>query len=228
MNAKKIVVCLFSILVASSVFSQKITGFGEYKIGMSSSEFLSLDEIKILNLKDKIKKMYVPDGGDLWKTTSDSDLEAGWKVYSPEVIKFEFNLATGIENGDKGSYRAEILLYKNKLVNLIIFKPPTEFEKILTEKYGKPKHIDKTKKVVCQNGYGAKTEHFDGLVTEHWADKGDVIAELEHAYYDCGKVTWGYTVKNKNTHKILTLIEENGLKSERSGDAKLKAAKSKL
>jgi len=208
--------------------AQKITGFGNYKIGMLVNDFLTLTEIKMLDLKDKTKSSYVPNDGELLRTTSTSDIETYNKVYSEDVVKFEFNLATGVESIGKDSHWTTVTFYKNKLVQIYIYHPPVEFLEILTEKYGKPRILDKTKYVTCQNGYGAKTQHKDGKVAYLWTGMNSLIAEYSYLWMNCGEISNYYTIKDNNLIVVVDSITKAGAAKERSEATKSKASNSKL
>lgn len=219
--------CLFGASTLS--FGQSITGIGDFKIGMSVSEFLELPTTKKLYLVDKSSKMPTAPKWDLVRTTSGSAVDKYEKFYSSDTIKFDFFTATGVQpKVGEDSYHASIYFFKNKLSTITIHSAGFEFKDILTAKYGEPVFNDEARNVECQNAYGAKTNHKDGASQYIWG-KGKAINAIFHiSQNDCGKIVTSYTVRDVETESIRSKIEEQGRKADATEDIKAKARNSLL
>jgi hypothetical protein len=227
---KNLFIIIFLSFSYGSAFANEITGYGEYKIGMEVREFLSLDEIKKLYVKEKQNcgVMCEPGPGEMWRTTNGDGLDPFDRVYSDDVVKYEFKIAVGLGNSGVEYKSAIAKFYKNKLASLFIVMVPSEFREILTVKYGEPKTIDETKTVSCQNGYGARTEGRQGTVHYIWNQKGPVSADFSLFTYDCVKVVPSYTVKSVDVSSMIDKIYEDGKKALKAEELRLKANSSKL
>jgi hypothetical protein len=229
MLLKKIVAFILIMLATSTSFAQDIKGLGDFTIGMSVEDFLGLPLIKEKNLQDKTSRNYVPKDGDLWKTTVDSQVEKYDRVYSVDIVIFEFKTPLGVQNLlGKDNYKLMTKFYKDRLVQIYVSDAGMEFEKILTAKYGKPIKEDKTKRVICQNAYGAKSEHFDGSESTIWGKGKKISATFIYSFYECGKGGASYWVEDNAAVKIIDQIATNRLKAIEAEEVKIKASSSKL
>ena len=170
---------IFSLLIlflSSISNAQPIVGLGDFKIGMSLDEFLQVPDIVNLGVhdistqtsSDYTDKILKRTKGKVWKQTSESAVDDYKKIYTPGIIDFEFSMALGIKSYSDDSYEVKLRFYENKLIQIKLPTIRLEFEDLLTSKYGKPIIENKTKKVICQNGYGAKSEHLDGSMYSKW------------------------------------------------------------
>jgi len=226
-NLFRVVFLSFSF---GSAFANEITGYGEYKIGMEVQEFLGLDEIKKLYLKERQNcgVLCLPGPGEIWRTTNGDGLEPFQRVYSDDVVKYEFQIAVGVGNSGV-EYKSTIAkFYKDKLASIYIVMVPSEFREILTVKYGEPKTIDETKTVICQNRFGAKTEVRQGKVRYIWNQNGPIRADFSIFTYDCVKVVPSYSVKSVEMSSIIDKIYDDGRKSIKAEELRSKANSSKL
>jgi hypothetical protein len=229
MSLRKIVAFILITCATATSFAQEIKGIGDFTIGMSVEEFLDLPIIKEKNIQDKASRKYSTDERDLWKTTADSQVEKHNRVYSADVVKFEFKAPMGVPDFlGKDSYGVTTKFYKGKLAQVYVSDAGMEFEKILTAKYGKPIKEDKTKRVICQNGYGAKSSHIDGSESTIWGKSKKITATFHYFFYDCGKGGSSYWVEEGATVKVMDRIDENGRKALDAEEAKVKAGASKL
>lgn len=229
MSLRKIVAFILITCATATSFAQEINGIGDFKIGMPLEEFLDLPIIKEKNMQDKTKGKYFPDERDLWKTTADSQVEKYNRVYSADVVKFEFKAPMGVPDFlGKDSYGVTAKFYKGKLAQVYVADAGMEFEKILTAKYGKPIKEDKTKRVICQNGYGAKSSHLDGSESTIWGKGKKITATFHYFFFDCGKGDSSYWVEEGAIVKVMDRIDENGSKALEAEEAKAKAGASRL
>ncbi len=190
---------------------------------------MDLPLIKDKNIQDLASRNYSTDERDLWKTTVDSQVAIYDRVYSADVVTFQFKAPMGVPDiFGKDSYDVTTNFYKGKLAKLHVFGVGMEFEKILTAKYGKPIKEDKTKHVICQNGFGAKSSHLDGSESNIWGKGKKITATLQHSFYECGKGGSGYWVEEGATVKVMDRIDQNGRKALKAEEAKIKAGNSKL
>jgi hypothetical protein len=236
MSFIRIVTFAFITCATATSFAQEIKGIGDFTIGMSLEEFMDLPLIKKKNIKDKTGNEYgMSDANSVWKTTVDSQVEEDYRVYSADVVKLEFKAPMGVPKkffgkSDGDSYDVTTLFYKGKLtkVHVYIGNEGMEFKNILTTKYGKPIKEDKTKSVICQNGYGAQSPHLDGLVFDIWGKGAKITATLQHFFHDCGYGSQSYWVEEGAIVNIMDRIDKNGRKALEAEDAQAKAAASKL
>jgi hypothetical protein len=216
----------FITIAANNAFANSVTGFGDYKVGMSIDEFLGVSEINSLVLRDKTDLF--SERGYLLKTTFNSNLkDTNSKLYSEDLIKFEFPAATGLkENFGSDSRSATVIFYKNKLAKISLSDPPNDFIEILKSKYGRPKIIDNTSLITCQNGFGAKSRYKNGGYSHIWPGKGGVIAEYYSFFSGCGGLQNYYSVKDEKADKIINDIQKKGVDRDRAEQLKAKASES--
>ena len=226
---KKILCLLFCFFYIQTANSQEIIGLGNFKIGMTVEEFLEVPHLKSKDLSEKNSSKFIPEHSDLWKKTANSDVESYDRIYSQELTNFEFLLPIGIINVlGTDLYWTEVTFYKNLLVSINIKDADSSFEKILSSKYGKPTYEKKTKQIICQNGYGAKTSHSDGTNYYVWGNGKKVIAQLAFTYYSCGKTGITYEVKNTAVMNTVLQLEARLKKDAEIKETLTKAKESKL
>lgn len=218
-------------MCASSIsFAQDITGVGDFKIGMSLEEFLDLPLIKNKNKKDKsgMRNAFI-DENELLQTTADSKVVSLDRVYSSDVIKFEFKAPMGVPSGPSGdSYPVSTRFYKGKLAQIAVLNAAT-FLQILKDKYGKPVVVDKVKEVTCQNQFGAMSKKLDGVSRNIWGRGKKITAEIVFTFADCGKVsTTEYYVVENTLGNAMVRSENDGRKVFEAEEAKSKINASKL
>ena len=225
---KQIAVAIFLLFLTSIAHSQEIKGIGEFKVGMSIDEFLELPSIKTKNLSDKNEDMVYVKGNELWRIMAGQTVNEYERIYSPDKVSFE--LETPIDIPTEGTlYRAKIVFYKGLMASIDIQNAIFDFKEILTERYGKPTFKDNSHWVVCQNGFGAKTNHVEGSLTSTWGRGGKIIAEFNSSSSSCGQSVFVfYTVENPLTVKIMEKVEEKMKKTAESINLKNKASGSKL
>ena len=226
---KKIIVAISLLVAFFNSYSQDISGIGDYKIGMTIDSFLEIPYIQNKKLEDKTSSMYVPDENSLWKTTINSKLDNYQRIYSKDVVKFEFQTSIGIAKSlGEDLYWTELIFYKNNLASINVIDAESSFEKVLTLKYGKPHYENKTTKVTCQNGFGAKSTHTDGTIYWKWGSGKKITAEYNYSFFSCGKGAGGYTVANTEVMKLVRQFELKGSKDEELKESLEKAKGSKL
>lgn len=232
---KKILISLI-LLIATNVYSQQIIGIGDLKIGMSNEQFLSLPDIKLKRIGEKNRFAVKPNANEILRMTVDTQLEAGFflglRVYSSDIIKYEFLYALGMPNySGKDEYRIEATFYKDKLSKIHVWDAVLSFKSILEQKYGQPVVKDDTKIEICQNSYGAKTEHTSGTKYHKWGENESVEASFDtgSSAGTCGKYPYvGYTVTNKSDVVEITKITREGMLKAIAERNREKATGSKL
>lgn len=228
MSWKQILTFILIMCATATSFGQEITGISDFKIGMSMEEFLELPLIKEKNIQDKASQTSSTCELCVWKTSVDSPVDKYIRVYSADIVQFEFKAPMGVPKTFKeDSYDTKIQFYKGKLASVYVFDTQNFYE-LLTAKYGRPIEEDKTKLVKCQNGYGAKSEHFAGTNSSIWGKGKKITATLREFFWGCGRGDRSYTVEDVAIAKILHRIEESGRKALEAEDAKLKVGASKL
>jgi len=225
-------ILFFSVFICGYVGAQPVVGVGDIKVGMTEMDFLQVSDIKSKSIQDFSGKK-----GDffsiVWKRNSDSGNSAfGDKIYSKEYIKYYFKLETGVIN-HRGSdiYDVVANFYKGELISIDINVgvSANDFVTILSEKYGKPNFIDETKKSVCQNSYGAKTEHNDGSRYWNWGGGNHIVASIGMFAGDCGKnFASTYSIKNIEKSNLIFNIEKNLAEDFKKSETKAKASSSRL
>lgn len=191
MSSRKLVAFILTACVTATSFAQAINGIGDFKVGMQLEEFLDLPFIKEKNMHEKAasKSVYSPGVSGLWKTTIDSPVAKqslnpqGDRVYSADVVKFEFIAPMGVPKTDGDAYPTTIKFYKGKLASVAVFNAGSEFEKILTTKYGQPVKEDKTKRVTCQNGLGATSSELEGADLSIWGERTENYRDIQNVFF---------------------------------------------
>ena len=226
---RRLVTFILITFGTTTLFAQEVNGVGDFKIGMSLEDFLELPLIKDKNVQDKASRKYSTNESDAWKTTAESQVNEYERVYSGEVVKFDFITPLGIPNIiGEDSHKVTTTFYKGKLAKVYIPQVGSEFETVLPAKYGRPIRVDKTKSVTCQNGYGAKSSHLDGAESTIWGNGKKVTATLKFSFYGCGNGGRSYLVEDGAIAKVIDRIEASGRKASEAEEAKLKASASKL
>ena len=226
------------LLLSSAAIAQPIVNIGELKIGMTEQEFLEISEIKSRNIQDAGHKRYNSNENTIWKKTRDSVVPESyarfpehWKIYTPEYIKYNFNMQTGIKDiMGKDSYDTDVEFYKNELVSirLSVGGSFSKFEEVLKEKYGNPITKNNMTKETCQNGYGAKTEHNTGSISSIWGETSEVVARLSIFNSSCGKYPGSsYSIGSKKSLTVFQL-EMKAKQESKNIETKEKASTSKL
>jgi len=230
MKFKQIIALVYLICAVTASYSQTIKGIGDLVIGMSVEEFLELPEIKIKNIKDFQNASEINNWMDLRKTTIDSSVsDIDYRVYSADVVKFDFLYQVGIfdRQGDD-KYKLTATFYKTKLARLYISDFKAEFEDILTKKYGKPIKLDKLTSISCQNAYGAVSTQIKGSETLIWGKDKKIVATLRSNYPTCNYYSMSYGVEESAIARIMDRIEENGRTAAKIKEEKTKIDASKI
>ena len=191
---------------------------------------MDLPLIKEKNIQDKANRKYQTELMDLWKTTADTQVDKNNRIYSADVVRFEFKAPMGVQDilGRDG-YTVTTDFYKDKLAKVYISDANMNFEEILTKKYGKPIKESKMKRVICKNGYGAKSSHREGWESSIWGKGKKITATYHHYVFDCGSGGGTlYFVEEGATVKIMDQIEKNGRDALEAEEEKIKAGASKL
>lgn len=213
--------------------AQPIVAIGDLKIGMTEEEFLELPDIKSKSIQDYSNKKWNSSDLDVWKKTNESrNSTYSSRIYLPENVEYEFKMATGVKDfRGKDAYDVKTIFYKGELIRIQLNLAASfmDFRNILTEKYGKPTVDDNMKKVTCQNGYGAKSEHNDGYMSWDWGGKGEIKANLFMSSSSCGKYVGSmYFITNTKKHNFVSSAERKAEEEERNEATKAKASSSKL
>ncbi len=223
---------LFAMLFSVMAQAQEIQGIGDIRVGMSEAEFLELPDIKSKNIQDAANKGHRSDR-DMRKITSESQISVWYsRIFTPEYVKYEFKMATGIKDySGKDVYDATVEFYKGELIKIMLNTSASvsNFKDILTEKYGKPTVIDTMKKEICQNSYGAKTEHNTGSIIWGWGDNGQIEASMTISSFGCGKFSASfYTISHSKKSSLVIDLERKSRQDAEKEQLKEKAGSSKL
>ncbi len=199
-------------------------------MGLSLESFLALPLIKEKNIQDKASRQFSTNESDLWKTTVDSQVKEYYRVYSADVVVFEFLAPMGIPDRlEKDNYDVTTTFYKGRLVKIYVNRAAGgEFEEILTAKYGKPIKKDKTNRVICLGGYLGRTEEPGGQEFNYWGKGKKITATLLHTFYACDETISSYSVEEDAIVKLMDRIDENKRKALAAEEKKVKASASKL
>jgi hypothetical protein len=238
---KKIIVSVL-FLLTTSVYSQQILGIGDFLIGMSNDDFLSLPVIKAKSISETDKHYESPKAHQIFRQTVDTKyppqmigtykMEAplAARIFSSDVVRYKLVLPLGVPDAQgRDAYDIEVTFYKEKLSRINVWKTTGEFPKILEQKYGKPEVKDNSKMETCQNGYGAKTEHFSGSISSIWRSKENIEARYTFGNYSCGKYPYfSYQVVNTSESETLYKIQQDGEKKYKDDQIKEKSSGSKL
>lgn len=216
--------------------AQPIVSVGDFKIGMTEEEFLDVQEIKIKNVKDVSMKTsddryleYLGRPSNIvWKMNNESKNESYSKIYSPEITDYEFSMLLGVQNYGKDSHKITARFYENKLISIRIPDAGSDFEELLESKYGKPLKKDNATTVICQNGYGARSEHFNGSMTSVWGEGKPIKARIKGLFFGCGKFKSEYYIEDIKKVSIVDAIEIKAQKEHVSAEKNNKASSSRL
>lgn len=224
---------IFAILSLGIVQAQEISGVGDFKIGMTEADFLESADIKSKIQQDAAKKSLRYSNIELWKKTNESGVESSKKIHIPEYVEYEFMMPIGIKNDfGKDSYETTASFYRGNLFSIKVSLSNASFltfQEALTEKYGKSIHSDKMKKVICQNAFGAKTEHSDGIMTWRWGDKTKVGAILIVALAGCAKGSnVSYSVADTSLDTTVMELNQKAKLSVEKEETKSKASSIRL
>jgi hypothetical protein len=224
------------MMIANSAFAQPIVGVSDLKIGMTIEEFTDTREIKSKIIRD-ISTQSSDDRMDeylerasnmVWKQDSESNVDSYSKIYAPGIIDYKFGIQLGIKKVTGDTFHVTTRFYENKLISIRIKNPGTELEELLEAKYGKPKIENKTNTVICQNGYGAKSEHLKGSVADVWGDGKPIKARIYSVFYDCGKAFSEYYIEDVKKVAAVNSIEEKAEQKQKNIERSIKASSSKL
>jgi hypothetical protein len=228
---KSLIPLVFAILLLGSANAQPIIGIGDFKIGMSITDFLNAPEIRSKIVRessagDILSQMN--DGGTVWKTDNKSRVEDYRKIFSAGISKYEFKMSLSESEINEQGLSAEF--YEGLLIKLTVNRGfSLKFLDILKNKYGEPKVTNKMKSVVCQNGYGAKFERNDGSLHYEWGSENPINAEIVVLSLSCGKFfSILYTVKDVVKANLVFQAEQKLKKAYEEEIKKQNSASSKL
>lgn len=222
------------ILSTSAAIAQPIVSIGTFKIGMTEAEFRELPDIKSKTVQDFSNYSFRSSDSDVWRNTNESQNPTykHRRIYSPGYVEYTFKMPTGVKDlMGKDSYGARAIFYNDQLIEirLDISASASQFRDILTEKYGKPIFKDNTTKEICQNGYGARSEHNTGSLYWTWKEKGPVEAVVSMTSFGCGKYSGaGYTVSDAQKIRFARNLEREAEENSKNEDTKRKASSSVL
>lgn len=210
---------------------------------MGVNEFLELPTVKGKSIREKTKTYESPKSFEVLKITSSTKfdeylLEGRIKdpaakhnrIYSSDIEKYEFVVSLGIKDvTGKDEYKMNATFYKGGLIFIGTRSANREFERILTEKYGKPVIDDKSKIEICQNGYGAKSEHINGSIDHYWGRGKAVEAKYYIGNFSCGKYPYsGYQVYSPKENLQVDSIQAEGIRRLELEETKNNVGASKL
>jgi hypothetical protein len=172
--------------VSALANAQPITSIADLKIGMTEAQFFEISDVKSKEVRDKtdqppsdwLSQHSGKDTGIVWKQTSKSTVDRYEAIHSPGIADYSFVMPLGVRSSQGESYNVVARFLENILIRVYVYKGGREFEEILERKYGRPGKEDKTKIEVCQNGYGAKTEHRYGALSSVWGQGSPIVAKM--------------------------------------------------
>jgi hypothetical protein len=213
------------LFINSPLQAKEIVGIGEFKIGMSLSDFLGLAEIQGKSSIERPKSegligsyfalMLFPTKEEMWKEERLSD----------GIVEFTFNTPLGDKQDDKTPIH--LVFYEKKLASTRVFPGvfgAVEMLKILSDKYGEPsRHIKNSKTVVCTDPTTKQVksdlEGYDLLIWETPKVRGT----FTQAHAPCQVFlipAWnGYSYKVADKHIESVLLKKR--KPPESGSSKL-------
>lgn len=213
---------LYVLLLSIHFFAhgaEDISGIGDLKIGMSESDFLSLQVIAQKTPSEKIykttnyKNILDNEEGDLWVITSESDVKDEDKVFSTDIVKYEFRYPIRLNENQTVNYKAKAIFYKKRLVEVSLSNMNyLTFKKLLTEKYGPGVEENKTKTVICQNDYGSRLEMFEGTIKTVWGRGKKITSDLQQTMNNCKLGPSSYAVIDKQATMNIKQSESEKMK----------------
>ena len=226
----------FVMLLSGLVNAQPITGLGDIKIGMTVEEFLGSEELKNKNVRDistqshndRMEELLKKSNNTIWKKDSESKVDSYLKIYLTGVIEYEFKIPLGVKSYSGDLHEVKAKFYDGKLISIRVPNAGTEFEELLTTKYGKPLKMDRTKTVICQNGYGAKSEHLNGSMASVWGEGKPIRAQVHWSFYDCGKGGSAYYIEDVKKVGTVEALERKAEQNQKNSETYNKASASKL
>lgn len=225
------IVIVLATLLVSNANAQPIIGIGDFKIGMPIIDFLNSPEIRNKTIKesssgDSLSQM--SDEETVFKTDSKTQVEDYRRIFSEGLKKYQFKMSLGEGEISKPTLTAEF--YEGILIKLFVKEGfSLDFRKLLIKKYGEPKVTNNMKLVVCQNGYGAKFERLEGVLTYEWGSDNPINAEIRVSFTNCGKDSFiFYTVKDVAKEELKYEAEHKLFKAYIKEIEQKKSASSKL
>lgn len=222
------------MLLSSASIAQPITGIGEIKIGMTETNFLSLSDIQSRKIEDGGGLKYLADDSLLLVITSKTEENKYERIYDSDHKKYRLKMSTGVRHqfDESDLYDVTIESYKEKIyeINVDISPGQKEFVKILTNKYGEPvETFNSLKMITCQNGFGAKSEHVDGMRTRAWGSKSVITAEIFEYFNRCStSIGIHYQILDKKIKTLVRQLEERAKREIDATDIKAKSGTTKL
>jgi hypothetical protein len=225
------------VFVSALANAQPITSLAELKIGMTEAQFLEISDVKSKDFRDIttqssgdwLSQYSGKDTGIVWKQTNKSTVEPYLAIHSPGITDYSFVMPLGVSSSQGESYKIVARFFENILIRVYAYKGGREFEEILERKYGRPEKEDKTKIEVCQNGYGAKTEHRSGALSSVWGQGSPIVAKITWTTLDCGRaVSSRYSIEDVNRNIKAAEMEKRAKNEARDAEVGSKASSSKL
>jgi hypothetical protein len=237
---KRFLPCIILTLTVNA-YCQQVLGVGELIIGISSEQFLKLSQINSKYLRERPKLFEKPNHDEIIRLTDGTiyDMYTGGqklsvpkslKIFSPDVVRYQFVYPLGIPRGSEGdTYEIRATFYKDKLSDVVIDRANLEFKRLLTEKYGKPVSVNSSKMEMCQNSFGAKSEHMTGVIRDVWGGDGEIQANFSVSSSNCGKYSAiRYSVSSALDLKEIDKIQNEGERKLEELELKAKSIGSKL
>lgn len=213
----KLILCSLLLAFNINVYAaDDISGIGDLKIGMSQNEFLALYIIEGKIPSEKkykvttYKNILDNEESNLWVITSDSNVRDEDRVFSPDVVKYEFRYPIHLDEHQRVAYKTKAIFYKDKLVEISLSNMNyLTFKKLLTEKYGLGVTENKSRAVICQNDYGSRLEMFEGTIKTVWGRGKKVGSVLQQTMTNCKLGQSSYTVLDLQMAKVMNGVENS-------------------
>lgn len=210
---------------AKITYGQDLIGVGDFKVGMSIEEFLSVPDIAQLKIKENERGLYDLDSKTLRRTSVESELELESRVFSPLMYIYEFQLFLG---DGHGPYHTDAIFYSGELISINLRRVHHSLEEILRQKYGSPKAKDSRRIATCSTEDGRLSRGTVGNLELTWGVDKKVGATYLENWYMCKRVFLSYSVKDWKKALETDKIKNLGLKQAKKDMAKQKAAESKF
>lgn len=209
----------YSFLLAFTVnvyAADDISGIGDLKVGMSQNDFLALPIIEHKIPSEKKYKITIyknildNEEGNLWVITSDSNVRDEDRVFSPDVVKYEFRYPIQLDEQQRVAYKTKAIFYKDQLIEISLSNMNyLTFKKLLTEKYGSGITENKSRTVICQNDYGSRVEMFEGTIKTVWGRGKKIGSVLQQTMTNCKLGPSSYTVSDLQSAKVMNVVEKS-------------------
>lgn len=223
---KKTIIILFITLIAIFSFSQeKINGFGRLKLGMSVSDLPELNDLKLIQIRNKndyFRKAYHSESNEVFEMFPDTNEEYNI-VGSLDKRVRSFHIGNIYITDNINIKNVDLKFFDGKLYEIAVNETNSDsndnakkLAELLTAKYGEPKTDIKTEEKHYTNGYGTDIIKKNITLNQTFNTNSLNISCYYHvlAYHDSkGKLSIIEYIRLSETN-ISTLVYEEVNKQE--------------